>query len=64
MITTTIVDINAKQSSIVLNENYIVSIQDRADDKDNYWKSKIVMANGTEYVCAESVKQLLLKIQA
>lgn len=52
-----------EQRIVALNEAYIISIQDRSDDRDDYWKSKIKMSDGSEYLCLEPMASLLKKIE-
>lgn len=48
--------------NIAINEAYIQTIQDRTDKRDEFWKSKIEMANGDTHLCTETTTVLLGKI--
>ena len=50
-----------EEKRVALNENFIVSITDRKDKKDD-WNSSIEMSNGAVYYCAECLNDLLSKI--
>ena len=50
-------------AEVALNEQHIKLIQERKDDRDEYWKSKIIMTDGSEYLSLDTMSSLLAKIK-